>query len=65
MRRLIIGLPTLVLMTGLAAAQVAAPQATVRPQHVAPPNSETSEQDTSLTEAEARDGTADGDDLAA
>ena len=45
MRRLIIGLPLAILMAGAATAQTASPQGSARPQHVAPPDADTPQQD--------------------
>lgn len=44
MRRLIIGLPLAILMAGAATAQTASPQGSARPQHVAPPDADTPQQ---------------------
>jgi penicillin-insensitive murein DD-endopeptidase len=59
MRRLIIGLPIMFLMTGVAAAEAASPQPAVRPQHVAPPDVSAAQQGEPLNEAQPLDGAED------
>ena len=64
MRRLIIGLPIVILMTGVAAGQATSPQVDVRPQHIAPPEVDSSQQDSALHKAAPLDDAEDNEDLA-